>query len=381
MKSMYVAFAILISASQPAFSQMLEYGFPLEAPSDPRSVAMGESFVALASNPAAVSCNPAGLAGLKGMSVSYAQRNLDWTEDGWSINSFNAAVPTRFGVFALQYNRKFLGKDVFYQYSPGSSGPSTTFSAQDFAVGYALSLPLGISLGVSGKYYDFWQSATDPVQVRILSITPVVVFDLGANFTFPALHDRGVFEDSVTFGASFQNIGSRWRVPSYSAALLIPDWYWQANGLPQFFRLGVSYGMTIMTWQKTDLTPFAALFSAEYRSLRTSHEPFTGTSYWGVGLECTVYDIVSLRGGMSIKPYSDFEGDKDRASFRYGAAVHLPVHKMGVGLPLTFSFSYTVVPLRAVKATMPIFLPLTEGKDGTALPAYAFEIHYEGFPW
>ena len=37
---------------------------------------MGESFTALPSNPSSLMYNPAGLAGLAGLRVSYSQRNL-----------------------------------------------------------------------------------------------------------------------------------------------------------------------------------------------------------------------------------------------------------------------------------------------------------------
>jgi len=98
--------------------------------------------------------------------------------------------------------------------------------------------------------------------------------------------------------------------------------------------------------------------------------PLPGNAYWGIGVECTLYEILSLRGGMSTKPYSDFEAEKERPSFRYGAAVHLPMQKMVAGIPLY-----------AVNAMMPTSPPLIAGKDGTALPAFAVEIHYDGFPW
>jgi hypothetical protein len=373
---------LVLGTTNSVFTQVLEYGFPLEAPADPRSVAMGESFVSIPSNPAALSFNPAGLAGLQGISVSYAGRNMDWVPDGWSISSLNATVAVPFGVFALQYNSKVLGTDRIFLHFPDSYSAAATYSARDLSIGFALRLPRGPALGISGKYYDYSESISNPAyESMMVTISPVLVFDIGSTYTLPPLHDQKGVEDSVSFAISFQNIGQRWKVPSYSNAIMIPDWFWKSNGLPQFVRVGGSYGMRVRPAEESDFSPFAAVFSGEFRRLLTPHDPFAGSSYWGFGLECTIYEFLSLRGGASFKPFSNFEGEKNRASFRYGAALRLPMQKFGILLPLTVSFDYTVVPLNTVLPVMGIYPPLIEGKAGTPLPAFSLEFQYTGSPW
>src|SRR5271169_1411852 len=101
--------SLVASIAQFAFSQAGPEGYPFDTPADPRSVAMGESFVALPSDPAALMYNPAGLAGLTGLNVSYSRKSMDWFLKGWSVSSINAAVGTSFGAFAAQYNRKSMG--------------------------------------------------------------------------------------------------------------------------------------------------------------------------------------------------------------------------------------------------------------------------------
>ncbi len=107
-----------------AYSQPGLGGYPFDSPADPRSFAMGESFTALPSNPSALMYNPAGLAGLTGLRVSYSQRSLATNSD-WTLRSFNAAIGTPIGSFAAQYNRdsygmlpfSSLGVDLLVQYA------------------------------------------------------------------------------------------------------------------------------------------------------------------------------------------------------------------------------------------------------------------------
>src|SRR5271169_4954695 len=110
MKFRLLAFScMIVLMTESAYSQLGGGGYPFDTPADPRSVAMGESFVALPSDPAALMYNPAGLAGLTGMNVSYYRKSLEWFLKGWSVSSINAAVGTSFGAFAAQYNRKSMG--------------------------------------------------------------------------------------------------------------------------------------------------------------------------------------------------------------------------------------------------------------------------------
>jgi hypothetical protein len=83
MKPLLLIPAILILAAS-ARSQGSVDGYPFGIPADPRSVAMGESFVALASNPAALLYNPAGLAGFSARSsLPAVSLDLTYLVDIW----------------------------------------------------------------------------------------------------------------------------------------------------------------------------------------------------------------------------------------------------------------------------------------------------------
>lgn len=147
MKFNRILFAVMfIGIAKPAMSQGSYYGYPYEIPADPRSVAMGESFAGLPANPAALMYNPAGLAGLSGLDISYSYRGLNWVPptEKWGFYSFNAAVATSFGVFAARYDRKSLGSMlVTTSAGPDGDGTEMHLYSHDIALGYALGLGRG----------------------------------------------------------------------------------------------------------------------------------------------------------------------------------------------------------------------------------------------
>ena len=384
--------SLLAGLAASALSQSGGDGYPFDTPTDPRSVSMGESFVAVPANPSALMYNPAGLAGLSGLNVSYSRKNLDWVSEGLSFYSMNAAVSTSFGVFAAQYNRYLMGTiPVTTELYPDGNGSEMTLYSHDVAVGYAYRLAVGLALGAAAKYYDFVESISGPLNGGMppWTSTPAYLFDFGITYTLPRLHSQEAVEDSITVGLSYQNVGSRWKIAypqsAYQGALMEYDQNTEEVQLPEYFRIGVSYAMRIQPPEKGGLSPFAALLTAEFRSLQnpvqTGYEIYwpspvsPETSYWGFGLECTVFEFLSLRGGAAFRPFESMEGDRDRPSFRYGAGIHIPVQRIGVDIPLTASIQYTVVP--AVDHGYYLGPP---DRTGT-FPVFSIDIQYSGSPW
>ena len=322
--------AMLIGLTTSAFSQGDMNGYPFELPADPRSFAMGESFVALPSNPSALVYNPAGLAGIDGIHVSYSQRSLD-RYSGGTLRSFNAAVGTAIGVFAAQYNRGSYGLSPLTM--DGEEPPMDTYDF-DVAFGYALPLGRGFSVGAAAKYYDYEGYPPDlsGASVSTFSSTPAHLFDIGFMYTFRRFHSQSVVEDSITIGMSYQNIGSGWSrnyTGTHIERVVTP-------GLPQYFRAGLSYALKVIPRKVGNVSPFEAVFSGEYRSLQAGG----GGDVWGFGLEFTIDEIVSLRMGGSTR-----EGD-DSLLLRYGLGVRLPIRKLGFDL----SLQYAVVPWQNLSA-------------------------------
>ena len=311
---------LVLGVARCALSQEGLYGFPFIVPADPRSFAMGESFSALPANPSALLYNPAGLAGLSGIRVSYSQRSLAGEYHG-TLRSFNAVVGTPAGVFAAQYNRDYYG---ILPMIVTDNGPLPV-EAYDFdiGIGYALGLGRGFSIGGAAKYYDSRGLTPGPSTGYSLSTTsmPARLFDIGLTYTLRRFHSQVTLEDSLTLGMSYQNIGTGGS-RTYPG-VYIPELDMQV-GMPQFFRAGLSYTLRVVPRATGDVSPFEAVFSGEYRSSQTTG----GKDGAGLGMEFTIDEIVSLRAGELI-----VSGASD-GHIRYGGGVRLPFRSLGFDIAL-----------------------------------------------
>src|SRR5512140_2415051 len=84
---------------------------PLDVPVDARTVAMGESFVAVPGNIMALMYNPATLSLAAGARASYSQRTLDWSSVTSDIRYHAGTAEVRIpaGTIGVLYNRLNLG--------------------------------------------------------------------------------------------------------------------------------------------------------------------------------------------------------------------------------------------------------------------------------
>ena len=320
MKRTYPAIACLIlGMAQYALSQEGLYGYPFIVPADPRSFAMGESFTALPANSSALLYNPAGLAGLSGIHLSYSQRSQIGDYHS-TLRSFNAAVGTPFGVFAAQLNHDYYGVLPITISSDGLS-PVSAYD-YDIGIGYAVGLGRGFSIGGAAKYYGSRGLTPDPLHGYALSSTtePVRLYDIGLMYTFRRFHSQVTVEDSLTIGMSYQNIGTGGN-RSYPGGH-IPEWdIWE--GMPQYFRAGLSYALRVVPRTGGEVSPFEAVFSGEYRS----SQDFWPDA-WGLGMEFTIDEILSLRAGDLSQNIAQ------PGHMRYGVGVRLPFRSLGFDLAL-----------------------------------------------
>ena len=316
---------MIVGIADRGFSQGVMNGYPFEAPADPRSFAMGESFTGVPSSPSALIYNPAGLAGLTGVCVSYSQRKF---EGGYNrtLRAFGVTAGTSFGVFALDYNRDSYGVWPVTLYE-GAPPPMNTYD-YDVAFGYALGLGRGFSIGAAVKSYDFEGFVPDGIRAGLstLSAKPATLFDFGFLWTLPRFHSQAVVRDSLSIGMSYQNIGK-----SYVAFHVDLN----PRGLPEYFRMGASYALRVMPRNEGGVSPFQAVFSGEYRTASSS----AGFDAYGLGAEITIEEVFSLRVGGS------FLGAEE-TPIRYGVAVRLPVPSLGFDL----SFQGAVIPWHSTSA-------------------------------
>jgi hypothetical protein len=353
---------ILLVAVGSARAQGGVEGYPFDTPADPRSMGMGESFVAVPSSPSALMYNPSGLAGLQGISLSYSRRALNAVSviDESMCYSLTGTVAVPFGVFAVQYNRKLYGTFlVTTSTNPDGLGTELTLYSYDVAVGFGTRLRNGPALGVAVKYYDFVGGFSEPAYL----------FDFGLLYTLPPMHDQSSICDSLSVGISVQNI---WTQKSATVGGLQI-----VENIPEYFRIGIAYALSVVPREGSRLSPVAFVVTGEYRNLLSQHVILNeGRAFWGVGFETTVFEILSLRAGAYMEPFNGFDGEMDRPAFRYGAGVNLPLRKFGSGIPLLVSFNYAVEPLNQI--VNPYLAGFTER---SSLAAFSLDLHYEANLW
>jgi hypothetical protein len=303
---------------------------------------------------------------------------MNWISatDDWNLNSFTTAVAFPFGVVAAQYNRSSYGTMIVTTTeSPDGNGTVGTLYAHDFALGFGMRLPSGVAIGVAAKYYDFIENFSGPLAYLLPTWTtkPAYLFDFGVEYTLPPLHAQAGVNDSLTLGLAMQNAGTAWK------QTMAPDTYGDVSPdmtikMPEYLRIGLSYGLRVVPADESSLSPFSAVVTGEWRSLLYP-ETSGNTTYWGAGVELTAYEVFSLRGGMAISPFDSFETIHDRAGFRIGAGINLPVRRLAPDIPLMLSFHYSLVALNP-----PGEITIYEQVHST-ISALSIELHYDGSPW
>ncbi|MBM2845964.1 MAG: hypothetical protein HW407_1276 [Bacteroidetes bacterium] len=331
-------FALSTAYPQQYFSPGLQ---SLDTPSDPRSIAMGESFVAVRST-SAMMYNPAGLAGLHGASFSFARRNLNHL-DPLSLKyiTFTGTLETPFANFGLLYNR-FIQGEVVVTSASSPDGTLGTVSLADYILGVtaARALTDGLDAGLTVKTFRFVAKVVSGNPPIASSNTPVL-FDLGLVYshTAPLVNAPGTY--TISLGTSLQNFGTDFKPMASGQQQSVSN---DIVNLPRYLRAGVAFSMNILPDREGDLVPFALLVTGEYRNFLNG--PVDGQrSFWGFGGEVTLFEFVSGRIGEYIQPYQSIYGTRGDPSLRYGVGMALPLARFGIESPLIILIDYGVIPL------------------------------------
>ena len=359
-RKIFLIASLILLAVGSIRAQGIVEGYPFDTPAEARAISMGESFVALPSNPSALMYNPAGLVGLQGLTLSYSRRSLNAVSviEDMMVYSLTGTVALPFGVFGFQYNRKLYGTFLVTTAENPDGEYETTIYSYNVAVGFGTRLTNGLSLGAAAKYYSatFYQD-------------PWYLFDFGLLYTLPPLHDRTAFTDSLSVGISVQDV--------YTPRNVTVGGYPVEEFLPEYFRLGIAYALLVPPHDESALTPIAVVVTGEYRNLLNDKAPlYNGRAYWGVGFETTVFELLSLRAGATFSPYTSFDGERDRPAYRYGAGLNLPLRKLGAGIPLLVSINYAVEPLNQIVTNA-----FTGFSERSSLPSFSLDLHYETDIW
>ena len=331
----------------------------LDTPVDARSVAMGESFVALRSNPGLV-YNPAGIAAVSKAGATFSQRNVDWTDylEDYRFIQFTATLPTPVAEFGLSYNRYQRGEIIVT--GPAGPEPIATLHPYDNTIALiaARSFDCGLDAGIAFKMFDLGDV--------LPSTTPAFLVDVGFIYSFFVCNESLSRSNELTLGISLQNFGSY---------LIVKD----AAGLfegketpPRFVKTGIAYTYRVHPEIETQLAPLTIVVSAQFTGLLnepTLYPSHTGGG--GFGVEATVFEVVSGRVGGYTPPVNSIYGENGTFEPRYGVGITIPLAKLHVA-PLRVGFDYGIIPLTATSSAAVGF-----GSNKSTLGAFTFTASYE----
>lgn len=338
-RSVIIIFSLLLEAAsltQVSWSQIVSTNNSIGAPTDSRSIALGESFVALPGNVAAMMYNPAGLAGIRGITAGYFRRsNRILDIEGRYAHSFVAAVETPIvdvGVFYTRFNHG----ELLVRTVENPDGTGEKVNPYDETYGLSLAKGFGeyFNLGVSIKRFNMSGFPTQSSQ----SGAPIAV-DFGLLVKHDYSTEDAPIRHRLTVGASLQNTGGKIEFSPYMIGGR--TYTLEPALLPQFLRLGAAYNLIIAPATETSAVPAQVTITTEYRNLLNADDRQNATrDYWGFGMETVLFDVVALRlGGY---------GNAEITTLRYGAGLIAPLVRLGADVPIIIRLDYSAVPFSTV---------------------------------
>jgi len=362
--SVIIMFPHLVKAQ----GDRVETGFSAyDVPADARSIAMGESFVALTGNQNAMMFNPAGLGAICGSQASYSLRRFDWWSflENFKFQQINGTVETPYVNIGFLYNRYTSGQLIFSLIGDSSR----TIEYFEYALAVALGRRFGSNwdVGFSLKTYDIGLHYLTPGG-RELNTTKPILVDFGFIYSSTIGADTQGLAQSFSMAVAVQNLGGKLK-NTYPSILGSPSAV--ETSLPQYVRVGFTYGAVIHGRIVESLTPLSVLLSGEYRTfLNGSDSQKHEKDYWGFGLELKGMEILSVRLSGFIDPIGSVYGRKGVPSLRYGLGVSIPFQKIGVPFPLIVQFDFAGIPPQAGNSFIQSFKTKT-------MNAYSISVAYE----
>lgn len=338
---------------------------------DPRSAAMGESFIGVPGDVTAPLENPAGLSSISGIRAFYAHRADNWftQRPDAAYHSAALAFSLPFGTIGLLYNRANAGAfPVFGSTTPEQIGTVENHTNM-LAIAFGRTIIGGLSGGVSVKGFDDHYDGKDGDPGLFYESQGCFLLDLGLLYTVPGALDGNQMVDEFTAGVALQNFGTALREQiSYEHTTPPPS---HEERLPRYLRIGGSYALTILPGDPEALRPARLLCSFEYRNIiNPAADQGNKRDYWGLGFEASLYEILSLRTGAYSGGSWTIYGKKGTPAIRYGMGLAVPLVRLGIDLPLTALFDFAAIPLQ----DLPEFPNLQAKKT---LAVYAIGLRYE----
>ncbi|MCL5267825.1 MAG: hypothetical protein M1469_06965 [Bacteroidetes bacterium] len=303
----------------------------------------------------AVTLNPAVLASVYSI---YAASDYE----AYSRPSGESFLPSSYSQFLENGNLTVWDVSAAFPVGPlGGGGSYNSFELGGWrtttsALALATSLPLGFSLGITGKYITYSRTTlvTDQTVFPVRLNSGRFTFDVGAANRVE-LSNTTFFRAILSTGAVFSNVLPRITLkPEESAfagapAELIVD-------LPQTFSCGIAYTFA-SNYRLADFELFKVMAAADYAHLLKNNDPMDDLpSYrdqYRFGLETMALGVLAVRLGYTFKApavggfdyYNNLHISQMGSGFSYGFSLRFPVKLLLPDWPLaSLELSYAKNP-------------------------------------
>lgn len=246
-------------------------------------------------------------------------------------------------------NGRLSAWDASIAFPLATIGAGASFSAFDLAgwrttisgLGVGVPLPLGFSLGVTGKYVSIRQESIIPGGFSRPYLRKFT-FDFGAmNRTM--LANTTFFRAILSSGIVFRDIlpGAAWNYQN-------PPVNQQKNAvdLPQSFGIGVAYTFA-SNYRLYDFELFRVTGAIDYEHVFNNSDPLddfiSQPDIYRVGLETTALGVLAVRIGYTLKAplvegydlFNNLAVARMGTGFSYGFSLRFPVKLVLPSLPVT----------------------------------------------
>jgi hypothetical protein len=321
--------------------------YSLDIPTDARSIAMGESFVASRDAQAGTFYNPANLANMKGIAGSYSYRATPSFLGSNYAKYFdlNGILASQYGNINVFYKRFNIGEWVITENDPTPIGVYENYD-HTYGISYAKAINPDLGFGLTIKTYSevFKQTSGPPLAEVFETISQPILLDLGLLYSVPSLIGDSEKNVVLRFGISLQNFGTDYVAKS---PIYLDSDQGKYIRLPRYLRMGFSSSVDFRSEKTDKLNPFSFLITGEYRHLLNAQEPQADLHYFlGLGGEITLFEFVSFRLGSFITPYPSFYGDEHKPTLRYGFGANIPIERLSPKIPLSLLLDYVIIPAK-----------------------------------
>ncbi|HET7152301.1 MAG TPA: hypothetical protein VFJ29_00925 [Candidatus Kapabacteria bacterium] len=320
-------FFFIISIIFIATSCMAQDIDPYEYPSDARSAALGEAFVAVTNTPAALFYNVAGLSQQRGIVAQYGSRIFPVSAP--STNSLYSSASAVFGSQSLGGIEVSYASHSYNDHadlrprvpSITTAGPydETTY---DVTAGYAHSISPSMDAGIGLGYTHRNINGID---------ASAEYLNFGIRYHESLLKSN--VPDEFSFGISLNHIGS----PIHYESLDINE------DLPRSFRAGIAWRIAQPDTNFLSNEFLSAMIAGQYKNVLNESNT-SSKGYWSLGIEVGAWDVLYFRYGLQYRPFNSIYSYADNGQANVGGGLKLPVHKLlGFATPAYITADYAAV--------------------------------------